>query len=76
MVGFTWGARAIRLSAWAGDPHRARPAHDGTRKGNATDLSGGLVEDVLVGFEFFDEEELAFVFDDSGDGDVGLPGHW
>ncbi|SPO56300.1 protein of unknown function [Pseudomonas sp. JV551A1] len=39
------------------------------------EVAGGLVEDVLVGFEFFDEEELAFVFDDGGDGDVGLPGH-
>ena len=24
---------------------------------------------------FLDEKELAFVFDDSGDGDAGLPGH-
>ncbi|EJT84276.1 hypothetical protein PPS11_23946 [Pseudomonas putida S11] len=36
------------------------------------EVAGGLVEDVLVGFELFDEEELAFVFDDGGDGDVGV----
>ncbi|MNH39079.1 hypothetical protein D3C81_2051370 [compost metagenome] len=35
-----------------------------------------MVEHVLVGFEFLDEEEFAVVFDDGGDGDVGLPGHW
>ena len=39
------------------------------------EVAGRLVEDVLVGFELFDEEELAFVLDDGGDGDVGLPGH-
>ncbi|MNM84078.1 hypothetical protein D3C81_961540 [compost metagenome] len=39
------------------------------------EVAGRLVEDVLVGFEFLDEEELAFVLDDGRYGDVGLPGH-
>ena len=39
------------------------------------EVAGGLVEDVLAGFELFDEQEFTFVLDEGGDGDVGLPGH-
>ncbi|MNE86390.1 hypothetical protein D3C80_1834860 [compost metagenome] len=39
------------------------------------EVAGGLVEYVLAGLELLDHEEAALVFDEGGDGDVGLPGH-
>ncbi|MNR61983.1 hypothetical protein D3C85_1838750 [compost metagenome] len=38
-------------------------------------MAGGLIEDMLAGFEFFDHEEAALVFDEGGDSDMRLPGH-
>ncbi len=38
-------------------------------------MAGRLVEDHLSVLQFFDEQEAPVVFDDGGDGDMGLPFH-